>query len=104
MLTASFFSLLQPAIEYAEVRAAHNGLGVLASLPVFFAGAGLLFSIQRYSPHEHVEVGRVGYGDLWAEFSALRPYGSPNLLSRSEPPYLVLLIGRALCSRFRRLR
>ena len=35
MLTASFFSLLQPAIEYAEARAPHNGLGALVVMPVF---------------------------------------------------------------------
>jgi hypothetical protein len=45
MLTASFLSLLQPAIEYAEARAAHNGLGALVVIAGVFAGAGLLFPI-----------------------------------------------------------
>jgi zinc transporter, ZIP family len=60
MLTASFFSLLQPAIEYAEARATHNGLGTLVVIAGLFAGAGMLFSIHRYSPHEHFEMGREG--------------------------------------------
>jgi ZIP family zinc transporter len=60
MLTASFFSLLQPAIELAEARAARNGAGVLVVIAGVFAGAGMLFSIHRYSPHEHFELGREG--------------------------------------------
>jgi ZIP family zinc transporter len=60
MLTASFFSLLQPAIEYAEARATHNGLGTLVVIAGLFAGAGMLFSIHHYSPHEHFEMGREG--------------------------------------------
>ena len=60
MLAASFFSLLQPAIEYAEARAAHNGVGVLVVIAGIFAGAGMLFSIHRYAPHEHFTTGREG--------------------------------------------
>jgi ZIP family zinc transporter len=60
MLTASFFSLLQPAIEYAEARATHNGLGTLVVIAGLFAGAGMLFSIHGYAPHEHFEMGREG--------------------------------------------
>jgi zinc transporter, ZIP family len=60
MLTASFFSLLQPAIEHAEARTAHNGLGALMVIAGVFAGAGMLFSIHGFSPHEHFEIGREG--------------------------------------------
>jgi ZIP family zinc transporter len=60
MLAASFFSLLQPAIELAEARATRNGMGVLVVIAGVFAGAGMLFSIHRYSPHEHFELGREG--------------------------------------------
>ncbi len=60
MLTASFFSLLQPAIEHAEARTAHNGLGALMVIAGVFAGAGMLFSIHGYSPHEHFQQGREG--------------------------------------------
>ena len=58
MLTASLFSLLQPAI--AEARATHNGLGTLVVIVGLFAGAGMLFSIHHFSPHEHFEMGREG--------------------------------------------
>jgi ZIP family zinc transporter len=60
MLTASFFSLLQPAIEHAEARTAHNGLGALMVIAGVFAGAAMLFSIHGYSPHEHFQLGREG--------------------------------------------
>jgi ZIP family zinc transporter len=60
MLAASFFSLLQPAIERAEARTAHNGLGALMVIAGVFAGAGMLFSIHGYSPHEHFQLGREG--------------------------------------------
>ena len=60
MLAASFFSLLQPAIEHAEARASHIGYGVLTVIAGVFAGAAMLFYIHRFSPHEHFEMGREG--------------------------------------------
>jgi zinc transporter ZupT len=60
MLTASFFSLLRPAIEYAEARATHNGLGTLVVIAGVFAGAGMLFSIHGYSPHDTSKWGAKG--------------------------------------------
>ncbi len=60
MLAASFFSLLQPAIEHAEARASHVGYGVLTVIAGVFAGAAMLFYIHRHSPHEHFEMGREG--------------------------------------------
>ena len=60
MLAASFFSLLKPAIEHAESRAAHHGVGALVVIAGVFAGAGMLFSIHRYAPHEHFKTGREG--------------------------------------------
>ena len=60
MLAASFFSLLQPAIEHAEARASHTAYGVLTVIAGVFAGAALLFYIHRHSPHEHFEMGREG--------------------------------------------
>jgi len=35
-------------------------MGVLIVIVGVFAGAGMLFSIHRYSPHEHFELGREG--------------------------------------------
>ena len=54
MLTTSFFLLLHPAIECAEARATHDRPGALVVIAGFFGGAGLLFSIHGYSPHEHL--------------------------------------------------
>jgi zinc transporter, ZIP family len=60
MLAATFFSLLEPAIEHAEARAAHDGIGVALVLAGVFLGAAMLFWIHRSSPHEHFEQGREG--------------------------------------------
>lgn len=60
MLAATFFSLLEPAIQHAEARAAHSGLGVAIVLVGVFLGAAMLFAIHRSSPHEHFEQGREG--------------------------------------------
>jgi ZIP family zinc transporter len=83
MLTASFFSLLQPAIEYAEARAPHNGLGALVVIAGVFAGAGMLFSIHRYAPHEHFEIGREGpansrLGRVWLFVIAITLHNFPE--------------------------
>lgn len=43
MMTASFFSLLQPDMEYAEARATHKGLVALVVIAGVLAGAGMLF-------------------------------------------------------------
>lgn len=60
MLAATFFSLLEPAIDHAEARAAHSGIGVATVLAGVFIGAAMLFWIHRSSPHEHFEQGREG--------------------------------------------
>ncbi len=60
MLAASFFSLLEPAVEHAEARASHAGFGVLTVIIGVFIGALMLFLIHRSSPHEHFEMGREG--------------------------------------------
>lgn len=60
MLAATFFSLLEPAIEHAEGRAAHSGTGVAIVLVGVFLGAAVLFGIHRSAPHEHFEQGREG--------------------------------------------
>ena len=83
MLTASFFSLLQPAIEYAEARTPHNGLGALVVIAGVFAGAGMLFSIHRYAPHEHFEIGREGpansrLGRVWLFVIAITLHNFPE--------------------------
>jgi ZIP family zinc transporter len=83
MLSASFFSLLQPAIEHAEARAAHAGLGVLTVILGVFAGAAMLFYIHRHSPHEHFETGREGpesarFTRLWLFIIAITLHNFPE--------------------------
>jgi zinc transporter, ZIP family len=61
MLAASFFSLLEPAFGYAESGAfLRIGPGAFTVVLGVFAGAGGLFLIHRYAPHEHFERGREG--------------------------------------------
>lgn len=60
MLSASFFSLLIPAITYAEQ---HSGSRMQAALLVAAAtmlGAVTLGLVNRYAPHEHFVLGRSG--------------------------------------------
>ena len=83
MLSASFFSLLQPAIEHAEARATHPGLGVLTVIFGVFAGAAMLFYIHRRAPHEHFETGREGpesarFTRLWLFIIAITLHNFPE--------------------------
>lgn len=83
MLAASFFSLLQPAIEHAEAQASHVGYGVLTVIVGVFLGAAMLFFIHRYSPHEHFEMGREGpnasrLGRLWLFVIAITLHNFPE--------------------------
>src|SRR5690606_35306106 len=55
MLAASFFSLLQPAFEYARARTAIEGAGLLSVVAGVFVGALALYLVHRFSPHEHFD-------------------------------------------------
>lgn len=83
MLAASFFSLLEPAIEHAEARAAHSSIGVAIVLFGVFLGAAMLYAIHRYAPHEHFEQGREGpessrVGRLWLFVIAITLHNFPE--------------------------
>lgn len=82
MLAATFFSLLEPAIEHAEARAAHSGVGVAVVLVGVFIGAAMLFVIHRSSPHEHFEQGREGpatpVSRLWLFVIAITLHNFPE--------------------------
>jgi len=60
MLSASFFSLILPGLEQAE----RLGYGRIASVVVviagIFAGALLIWLLNRHAPHEHFVQGRQG--------------------------------------------
>lgn len=60
MLAASFFSLLQPALEYGveEYGSAWGSVAVVVA--GMLAGGLLLFFIHQHAPHEHFHTGREG--------------------------------------------
>ncbi|MDX1405764.1 MAG: ZIP family metal transporter [Woeseiaceae bacterium] len=60
MLAASFFSLLLPAIEYAEAQNANRQIAVAIVICGLMLGATALYVIHRYVPHEHFVIGREG--------------------------------------------
>ncbi len=60
MLAASFFSLLLPAIEYGGQRFGSETFAVSVAIFGFLCGAGALFLMHRYLPHEHFLSGREG--------------------------------------------
>ena len=63
MLAASFFSLLLPAIEYAERQVANQGskpLGVAVVIAGLLLGAFVIHLMNRYAPHEHFITGHEG--------------------------------------------
>ena len=53
MLGASFFSLIVPGLEYADELWQNKYLSVLAVLGGLLMGVIGIWSIERYSPHEH---------------------------------------------------
>ncbi|MCG6970829.1 MAG: ZIP family metal transporter [Gammaproteobacteria bacterium] len=60
MLAASFFSLILPAIEYGEIQFHSKDLAVLVVIAGILCGAGALFLMHRYLPHEHFLAGYEG--------------------------------------------
>lgn len=64
MLAATFFSLLQPALDHAETHIASKALAVLVVIFGVLAGALALYWIHRHVPHEHFVLGRQGPDSL----------------------------------------
>ncbi|AMN46879.1 protein gufA [Steroidobacter denitrificans] len=60
MLAATFFSLLQPAIEYGEAQYDSRLIAVGLVVAGVIGGALGLFLIHRFVPHEHFIIGRQG--------------------------------------------
>lgn len=60
MLAATFFSLLQPALDHAEGHIASRPLAVLVVIGGLLAGAIGLYWIHKRVPHEHFVRGRQG--------------------------------------------
>ncbi|HET9862114.1 MAG TPA: ZIP family metal transporter, partial [Steroidobacteraceae bacterium] len=60
MLAATFFSLLLPALAQADEISRNRALAVGIVAAGVLAGAGGLFLIHRYAPHEHFILGKEG--------------------------------------------
>lgn len=60
MLSASFFSLILPALEAAADRGATAGAAVVMISVAILLGAACLWLIHRFAPHEHFILGREG--------------------------------------------
>jgi len=60
MLAATFFSLLQPAIEFGEERTGSTSIAVAIVILGLASGALVLFLANRYAPHEHFVRGKEG--------------------------------------------
>jgi len=60
MLAATFFSLLLPAIERAEVQVDNNLLAVAIVVGGLLLGAMALLVVHRRVPHEHFILGKEG--------------------------------------------
>lgn len=64
MLAATFFSLLQPALEQAEAYVASKVLAVLIVIAGLLGGALGLYWIHKRVPHEHFVLGKQGPDSL----------------------------------------
>jgi ZIP family zinc transporter len=60
MLTASFFSLIIPALDVAEARLATKTGAVLVVIVALLLGAGGMWLLHERAPHEHMAMGREG--------------------------------------------
>jgi len=60
MLAASIFSLLLPGLETASKQFGGELPAVLVVIAGLMAGATLLWSLNRWVPHEHLHMGREG--------------------------------------------
>jgi ZIP family zinc transporter len=60
MLAATFFSLLQPGIEFARLLVESKAVAVAIVIAGLALGAVALYLTHRYAPHEHFVIGREG--------------------------------------------
>jgi len=60
MLAATFFSLLQPGIQAADLLVESKAVAVLIVIAGLLLGAAALFLTHRYVPHEHFIKGTEG--------------------------------------------
>ncbi|WP_336366139.1 ZIP family metal transporter [Marinobacter sp. C2H3] len=60
MLAASFFSLIQPGLDYGQTITGHLWIASLIVITGLMCGGGALYYIHQRLPHEHFELGREG--------------------------------------------
>ncbi len=83
MLSASFFSLIVPALELGTEMHHSEQAGVLIVITSFFLGAGLVWLINGKVPHEHFVLGKEG-GDasnlrkIWLFIIAITIHNFPE--------------------------
>lgn len=60
MLSASFFSLIIPALDAAETQFGHGAIPAGIAVIGILAGMALVAAMNEYLPHEHFTTGREG--------------------------------------------
>ncbi len=60
MLAASFFSLIIPGLDVAQQQGASKLGAVTTVIAGILLGAGILWALNRFVPHEHFVLGREG--------------------------------------------
>lgn len=83
MLAASFFSLLQPGLEYGFEAYGSPLLSVAVVMAGMLAGGWLLYLIHQHAPHEHFRKGREGpdtvrFARLWLFVIAITLHNFPE--------------------------
>jgi ZIP family zinc transporter len=83
MLAAAFFSLILPAIDYGEAHFHASQIAVLVVMAGILAGAGGLFLLHRYLPHEHFLAGYEGpdvrlFSRIWLFVIAITLHNFPE--------------------------
>jgi zinc transporter, ZIP family len=64
MLAATFFSLLQPAIENAQRLPVSKPIAVIIVIAGMLSGMIMMMVVHRHAPHEHFVLGREGPLDV----------------------------------------
>ncbi len=83
MLAATFFSLIQPGIEFGAAQSGSETAGVLIVIAGLLLGAATLFLIHRHVPHEHFITGREGpdaaaFSRIWLFVIAITLHNFPE--------------------------
>ncbi|MDZ7827485.1 MAG: ZIP family metal transporter [Gammaproteobacteria bacterium] len=83
MLAASFYSLLQPGLEYGFAEYGSRVQSVAVVVAGMLAGGLVLYLIHQHAPHEHFHVGREGpdtakFARLWLFIIAITLHNFPE--------------------------